>query len=97
MDVLGQFKENLNLLLQIAATEENRLTREQVQGCFGDLELAEEQWELIYHYLEMNQVKVEDHEMNASYVGKLAAVEEAEPVKEAPVIMAVASIPNFSV
>ncbi|MBR5474264.1 MAG: hypothetical protein IKU83_02520 [Lachnospiraceae bacterium] len=84
MDVLGQFKENLNLLLQIAATEENRLTREQVQGCFGDLELAEEQWELIYHYLEMNQVKVEDHEMNASYVGKLAAVEEAEGPEGTP-------------
>ncbi len=79
MDVLGQFRENLNLLLQIAATEGNRVTIDQVQGCFGDLELTPEQWELIYHYLEMNKVTVEDHEADFTYARQLTA-EPEEPV-----------------
>ena len=79
MDGMNQFRENLNLLLQIAETQERRLTREQIQGCFEDLALTEEQWELIYHYLEMNQVEVEYHERKAAYASRLAGTEETEP------------------
>ena len=82
MDALGQFRENLNLLLQIAATEENRVTREQVQGCFEDLPLTEEQWELIYHYLELNKVEVTDHQSDAAYARRLAGGEEQPEAEE---------------
>lgn len=81
MEDRGQFRENLNLLLQIAATEGNRVSKEQVQGCFGDLELTEEQWDLIYHYLELNKVEVTGHVSDAGTVRRLAGKEETEETK----------------
>lgn len=76
MDDKGQFRENLNLLLQIAATEGNRISKEQVQGCFEDLTLTEEQWDLIYHYLELNKVEVIGHVTDAEALRQLAGKED---------------------
>lgn len=78
MDDRGQFRESLNLLLQIAATEGNRISRERVRECMEEQDLTEEQWDLIYHYLELNRVEVIGHVTDKETVRKLVGGEEEE-------------------
>ncbi len=61
MENQDRFKEALGTLLAKAGEEGNRLTESQIRDCFGEWELSEEQWKLIYSYLDLNKVIVAGH------------------------------------
>ncbi len=56
-----EFQKKLNRLGGLAGRKQNRLTVEEVKDFFDGMELAQEQFELIYAYLASRQVTVEGY------------------------------------
>lgn len=79
----ARFKEALGDLLMIAEASGHQVTEEQIQECFSEWELSEEQWKLIYSYLELNQISVEGHDTDRESLSYLkgGAEEKAEEKK----------------
>ncbi len=71
MNSQAEFKEALGNLLLIAEASGHQVTEQQIKDCFSGWDLTEEQWKLIYSYLELNQIKVEAHEMDAASLSYL--------------------------
>ena len=86
MNDVAQFRESLSALLSLADASDGALTRDEIRGCFPEFELTDEQWELIYQYLEFNQIRIEDHEMDLSYAGRFVSEEDrqAKEAREVP-------------
>lgn len=51
--------EILHSITEVAKTQENYLTKKEIKQYFGDMELAEAQWEHVYQYLGENKISVE--------------------------------------
>lgn len=54
----NRFQEMLKDILEVAKVQGNILSIEEVKSLFGDLQLAEEQYEQIFAYLAANNIKV---------------------------------------
>ncbi len=58
MEREGKFLESLEELKNIAATQENKLTLEDIKQYFSDFAADDAKMELIYHYFMSNDIKV---------------------------------------
>lgn len=54
----GKFMELLASIVEIAKTQENTITQDEIKQYFKDMELQEEQYDHIYEYLAANEIKV---------------------------------------
>ena len=86
MERQAEFKAALGSLLLLAKASGLQVTEEQIRECFPGWELTEEQWKLIYSYLELNQIWVEGHESDRGSLSYLKGGEEEKkpdpPVKK---------------
>lgn len=58
MEKKGKFLQDLTTLLKIARTNDNCITRQEIQDYFSDMELTENQWAMIYQYISNQDVKI---------------------------------------
>lgn len=54
----GKFMELLASIVEIAKTQENTISQDEIKQYFKDMELQEEQYDHIYEYLAANEIKV---------------------------------------
>lgn len=54
----GKFMELLASIVEIAKTQENTITQDEIKQYFKDMKLQEEQYDHIYEYLAANEIKV---------------------------------------
>ena len=71
MENQAGFREALGDLLAIADASSRRISAEQIRSFFSEWDLSEEQWELVYSYLELNQIAVEGHQADADRLSYL--------------------------
>ncbi|MDO4555218.1 MAG: sigma-70 domain-containing protein [Lachnospiraceae bacterium] len=62
MEEKGKFLQDLTTLLKIAKTNDNCITKEEIQDFFADMELGESQWSMIYQYITSQDVKIIGYE-----------------------------------
>lgn len=67
MNETGRFKEGLAAIISAAKLSANHVTKAQVESCFKGITLNEEQWELVYSYLELNKIIIDDYEACGKY------------------------------
>lgn len=58
------FLQSLMELTEIAHTNENQLTMDEIHDYFSDIELDKEKLELIYNYFETNHISIKGHVRN---------------------------------
>lgn len=81
MDETIRFKEGLAAVISAAKLSGNHITRAQAESCFKGISLNEEQWELIYSYLELNKIIIDDYEADGRYSELFADLVKEEPAK----------------
>lgn len=86
MEEKGKFLQDLTTLLKIARTNDNCITRQEIQDYFSDMELSENQWAMIYQYISNQNVKI------AGYEKVELPVLEEDDGEENPVEDAIVSI-----
>lgn len=62
MEEQSKFLEMLEDMKEIARAQDNQLTREEIKDYLGDMELSEEQWQAVYHYLGACRIRVPGYE-----------------------------------
>lgn len=62
MEEQSKFLEMLEDMKEIAKAQDNQLTREEIKDYLGDIELSEEQWQAVYHYLGACRIRVPGYE-----------------------------------
>ncbi len=67
MNETEKFKEGLAAVISAAKLSSNHITKAQAESCFKGITLNEEQWELIYSYLELNKIVIDDYEACGKY------------------------------
>ncbi|MSS63460.1 RNA polymerase sigma factor region1.1 domain-containing protein [Velocimicrobium porci] len=70
----GKFIEMLTSIVEIAKTQENTISQDEIKQYFSDIELEEEHYDHIYQYLSENNIKVKGF----LYVPKQQGAEEKE-------------------
>ena len=83
MEQQAAFKEALGELLLLAKGSGLKVTEQEIRECFSGWELSEDQWNLIYSYLELNQISVDGHDSDKESISYLKGGKE-EREKEAP-------------
>lgn len=68
MREVENFKEELGRLVTYAKENENNLSDKIIREYFSNLELTDEQWNLIYGYLEMNRINIENHQPDSGFL-----------------------------
>lgn len=61
MNDKNRFQEMLGDILEIARTQENKLSMQEIRTLFGDTELSDIQYEHIFAYLAANHIKIEGY------------------------------------
>lgn len=74
-----KFMEMLSDITEVAGSQGDTITREEIKNFFGDMELDEGQYEHVYAYLAENRIRVEGY---ASYVPAGGRDRIEEPVSE---------------
>lgn len=80
MNETGRFKEGLATVISVARLSANHITKAQVADCFKGITLNEEQWELVYSYLELNRIVIDDYEACGKYSELFEDLVEETPV-----------------
>lgn len=62
MEEQSKFLEMLEDMKEIARAQDNQLTREEIKDYLGDMELSEEQWQAVYHYLGACRIRIPGYE-----------------------------------
>lgn len=62
MEEKGKFLQDLTTLLKIAKTNNDCITRQEIQDYFSEMELNENQWAMIYQYISNQNVKIDGYE-----------------------------------
>ncbi len=70
MEEQSKFLEMLEDMKEIARAQDNQLTREEIKDYLGDMELSEEQWQAVYHYLGACRIRVPGYEYVAEDVDR---------------------------
>ncbi|MCI5595609.1 MAG: hypothetical protein MR380_02640 [Lachnospiraceae bacterium] len=86
MEEKGKFLQDLTTLLKIARTNDNCISKQEIQDYFSDMELNDNQWTMIYQYISNQDVKI------TGYEEKAVPVLEEEFVEDDPVEDAIVSI-----
>lgn len=86
MEEKGKFLQDLTTLLKIAKTNNNCITKQEIQDYFSEMDLSENQWTMIYQYILNQNVKISGYEKQ-----ELPIMEEDE-VEDDPVEDAIVSI-----
>lgn len=87
MEEKGKFLQDLTTLLKIAKTNNDCITRQDIQDYFSEMELNENQWAMIYQYISNQNVKIEGYEKAESPVVLEEEEREDDPVEDAIVTM----------
>ena len=82
MDNQEQFKEALGMLLAAAKEHGGVVPEELLSRTFSEWQFTEEQKNLIYSYLELNQIRVEGHEADAESLSYLKGADAQEKKSE---------------
>ena len=82
MDNQEQFKEALGTLLAAAKEHGGVVPEELLSRTFSEWQFTEEQKNLIYSYLELNQIRVEGHEADAESLSYLKGADAQEKKSE---------------
>ena len=80
MDDTLRFKEGLAAVISMAKLSDNHVTKAQVESCFKGIHLNEEQWELVFNYLELSKITIDDYTPNDLYSELFADLKEDEPL-----------------
>lgn len=78
MDEQTRFRTALAALCAAGEQKDQRLTREEVQEFFRDMDLKEEQYEMVYTYLASRRIRVEGVELPIPQAKKQSYTEEEE-------------------
>lgn len=76
MDETSRFREGLAAVIAAAKLSENHITKAQAESCFKDIVLNEEQWELVYSYLELSKIVIDDYKAEGKYSELFADLSE---------------------
>lgn len=57
----GKFMEELEAVKNIAVSQNNSLTKEEIKKYLSDMELSEEQFEQVYYYLSLSGIKIDGY------------------------------------
>ena len=82
MDTQEQLKEALGTLLAAAKEHGGVVPEELLSRTFSEWQFTEEQKNLIYSYLELNQIRVEGHEADAESLSYLKGADAQEKKSE---------------
>lgn len=63
MSEQGKFLEELEAVKSIAASQDNKLTKDEVKKYLSDLELSDDKMEQVYYYLSLAGIEVEDTDL----------------------------------
>lgn len=77
------FLQSLMELMEIAHTNDNQLTMDEIRDYFSDVELDKEKLELIYNYFETNHVKIKGYTQSDN-PGADAALENEQMIPPLP-------------
>lgn len=61
MSEQGKFLEELEAVKSIAASQDNKLTKDEVKKYLSDLELSDDKMEQVYYYLSLAGIEVEGY------------------------------------
>ena len=61
MENQGKFLEILQEIKEIAGSQQNYLTKDEIKSYIGDEGLSEEKMQAVYHYLGENHITVEGY------------------------------------
>ena len=76
MEEKSKFLQDLTTLLKIARTNNDRISEQEIQDYFSEMELNENQWTMIYQYIQSQNVKI------SGYEGKELPVQEEDSEQE---------------
>ncbi len=80
MNDKNRFQEMLGDILEVARSQDNKLSMQEIRALFGDTELSDTQYEHIYAYLAANHIKIEGYLESISEYTR--AVQEEERILE---------------
>lgn len=83
MEEKGKFLQDLTTLLEIARTNDNRITKQEIQDYFSEMELNENQWAMIYQYVSNQNIKIDGYKKEEVPVVLEEDDREEDPVEDA--------------